>query len=363
VRRELPLVTPLAETAWRSLAVTPADIDGLLARGVPFHLAVNKVQDIRPALRTVPKRLAAGETLYLVNAHEYMPRLRRFVYQLGRASGFAGRPFRTFLFRVDAPGRLVLGMHDDGDTELAWLQFAGERFTTFGSRGATGPKRSLRAANGNRAGWFEGGLAPGDLIYLPPYAPHNVHCRKPSIAVSVYWEPVNAAAAAGDWLLDIGAPDGRSFPPARAVAGMLRKGAAAAGGEAYARWLAGVATDDGAHDRPAAANRAPWAAKTRVSAWRAFEVLAQGRNAVLRAGGDLEIAFPKVAAPTLARLAHYGAGTVEKLQRAGGLPAGQLGVLLDALAAEGLIVAGELPLVGDFEPASLSGWDYSITDR
>lgn len=360
-QRRRPLYRPLSADDFAPLAMRPRELDSLLARGVPFHMAVEKHQDERPGLRDVAKRLAAGETLFLVQPHEYLPRIRRFIHRAGLALGFAGRPAASFLFRVDAPGRLIMGLHDDGDSDLLWLQLEGERYLKFGTLGATGRAKRLAAADGKSAGWFEGGLETGSLLYVPPHAPHNVQCRKPSLALSVYWETVSPLTLAGEFTQSVEAPRHlRRLPTQREIEAALaytRREAA----KAYAAWAALRRTTDGGRDRPPDLRNLDWTApRQQFSAWRAFAVVPQSRTTVaLAAGGDRLLEFPVRSRRALELLAHYGVTTREALDAARGrMTAQELTSLLQILAAEHLITAGDLPPVGEFDAADLTGWEY-----
>lgn len=360
-RRKRPLYRLLAPADFDPLALRPADLDGLLKRGVPFHMAVERRQDERPRLRDVGSRLAAGETLFLVQPHEYLPRLRRLIWQSGAALGFAGRPAASFLFRVDVPGRLVMGLHDDGDSDLLWLQLAGERYLKFGTPLAKGRVRSLKAADGATAGWFEGGLEAGSLLYVPPHAPHNVQCRKPSLALSVYWEAVSPAALAGEYAQGLVTPRRLRRLPTRRELGSALLQAQRKLTQDYATWAALKATDDGARDRPPAARGIDWASPDLlVSAWRAFTPLPQNRSTLtLAAGGDRLLEFPARSRKVLSLLAGYGQATRKALDaQRGRMTAQELTALLQILSAEGLVTAGALPQVGAFDAADLTGWEY-----
>lgn len=360
-RRSRPLYRLLGPADFAALAMRPGDLDPLLARGVPFHMAVEKKQDERPSLRDVAPRLAAGETLFLVQPHEYLPRIRRLIYQAGAALGFAGRPAASFLFRVDVPGRLIMGLHDDGDSDLLWLQLAGERYLKFGTLGATGRAKRLAAADGKTAGWFEGGLETGSLLYVPPHAPHNVQCRRPSLALSVYWETVSPLSMAGEFAESVKAPRHlRRLPTRREVEAALAYARREVAHE-YASWAALKATADGGRDRPPDPRGADWEAPDlRISAWRAFVVVPRSRTTLaLAAAGDRLLEFPARSGPALAQLTHYGVTTRRELDaQRGRMTAQELTSLLQILASEGLVTAGDLPPVGAFDTADLTGWDY-----
>jgi hypothetical protein len=360
-RNRLPRLLTVSPAQFDALHVDAAAIDRLLAAGVPFHMAGDRQQDERPRVADAAKRLAAGETLYLVQPHEYMPRLRRFLHQRSREAGFLGRPARTFLFRVAVPGREAMGMHDDGNMDLAWVQLEGERFVTFGTQYAKGRKRALRSADGKTAGWFQGGQPAGTFLYLPPWSPHEVRCRKPSIAVSIYWEQVSPEEALVDLAGAVLDPRlQRTLPTDRQLDAVLVGLAKASA--ARKEWRALKATEDGGRDAPLDPAGDWEDPQLWISAWRAMSAWREGRDVKLAAGGEAVLQFPPKSLGALEILSGYGEATRAELQRKCGLRPRELTRLLEVLSAEGLIVQGELPAVGKFQAEDLSGWEYVVEE-
>ncbi len=353
----LPLFRLGSAEAVRDMALTTEEILALVNAGVPAHLALKGRQDEHPEPRSIPRRVAAGESLFLVQPHEYMPRLRRWIHHAGRALGLSGRPVRSFLFLVDRPGRPAMPLHDDAENELLWLQLDGERFVRFGPPGeAVAPVRPqpVREADGRHGGWFEGGLPAGSLLYLPPWTPHAVRCRKRSVALSVYWEPARAADRVPAWLHHLGLGEAPAETPAQ-LERLLTRAASHLSGDAAAEWGELLATDDGARDRPAAGRRGD-----RVAAWRAFSVREGKGSCTLLAGPDRALTFPRAVTPALVKLAHYGSASVGELEAV--VPArsrAKLPSLLAALHGEGLITWGDLPKIGEFAVDELTGGEFS----
>lgn len=322
--------------------------------GVPFHIAAHGRQEERPDLRTFTRRLAAGETLFLVQPHEYMPRLRRFMHRVSGTLGFLGRPAHSFLFRVDRGGVPAMPMHDDGDSDLLWLQLDGERFVRFGTPDAKGRLKAVHAADGHTSGWFEGPLPAGSLLYLPPRAPHHVGCRKPSLALSIYWEPCDLAAETCAWLALV-TRFGQSRQ-ARSVRGLLAASVRATKQPLFRLFQATQRTFDDAKDRPPRLGELH--PETQIAAWRCFELLQTGRRLAVVAGYDIHT-LPCAAAPALGLLAGYGEASYEKLITARGrLSRLQLDRLLYALNRAGLLGPGPLPAMVRVEPHHLTGFEY-----
>ena len=352
-----------------SLGVSVSEFDQLVAAGVPYHLAKDGRQEERPDPKTVARKLAAGATLFLVQPHEYMPRLRRFIHQAGVAAGFSGRPARSFLFRVDRPGEKAMPLHDDGSSELLWLQLRGERFVTFGSgvRKGSHPEHCLPAdrANGKTKGWFQGGLKAGSLLYLPPFAPHHVLCRKPSVAISIYWEAVTVAEKAAAWLRHFAATEGLTDKKSSStvMANLLADASQEVGSSTYHEWEGLEQTRDDAQDRPPLF-QGNWSdPNLKISAWKAMLVRRTDAETVLLAGGETVLTFPREAYAALRLLSNYGAAERGVFDRVRGkLTAGRLTQLLGILNAEGLIGVGELPKLGPYRVEDLTGGQFTAEE-
>ncbi len=328
----------------------------LLERGVPAHAAAHGAQHEKLTPAALKTRLFKGETVFLVQPHEYMPVLRRCLWRVADAAGFTGRPLHSYLFCVWKPGTPAMPMHDDGDTDLVWWQIDGERFVRFGSgRGEAVP---VEAADGVNKGWFEGPLPAGSLLYLPPHMQHQVQCRKPSLALSAYWDPVPASEAAADFLGWKGGDGGGRNPGRRGIAQVLRSAAEEADEPVFRQWAALRRSDDGARDYVSAdAEGEGWTARRAVVAWR------EGAEAWLAAGGECLLSFPREALPVLEAFGGYATLSDDELDTLGRrLGHNRLTRLLEILASEGVIARGILPLVAKFEVEGLSGWNYAATE-
>jgi hypothetical protein len=199
--------------------------------GLPFQIAAERRVDRSGNPRRLAAALATGQTVYLPQVHQVLPRLMRLMVALRRAF-FA--PVRgavrgecSFLFVVVGAGRAGMGLHHDGDVDGFWLQLEGHRTVTIGPRVPPGTPEELderRARLGRRSGWRTFDLEPGTLFHLPARMPHAVVCRRRSLAVTLTWAragrpraPVNRSRRPPAGLLDWDVASGFAdpIPPAR----------------------------------------------------------------------------------------------------------------------------------------------------
>ena len=162
--------------------------------GLPFQIVAERRVDPSGDPRRLATALASGQTAYLPQVHQVLPRLMRLVVGL-RAAFF--RPIRgrareesSFLFVVEGAGRPGMGLHHDGDVDAFWLQLEGRRTVTIGPRVPPGTPEELDdqdARSGRQPGWRTFDLAPGTLFHLPARTPHAVVCRRRSLAVTLTW--------------------------------------------------------------------------------------------------------------------------------------------------------------------------------
>lgn len=160
----------------------------MAASGLPVQIAAERRYDRAPGRRRIARALARGDTVFLPQVHQVLPRVARLMVAL-RALLLG--PFReecSFLFLVEGRGREGMGLHHDGPVDSFWLQLAGRRTVTIGPRVAPGTPADLEAP-GRGSGWKTFDLPPGSLFYLPPWTPHRVVCRARSLALSLTWSP------------------------------------------------------------------------------------------------------------------------------------------------------------------------------
>jgi cupin superfamily protein len=196
-----PVVLSARDRAWRTVAPAYSTCVEMAGSGLPFQIAAERRVDRSGNPRRLAAALAAGQTVYLPQVHQVLPRLMRLMVAL-RAVFF--RPIRgvaraecSFLFVVEGSGRPGMGLHHDGDVDAFWLQLEGRRTVTIGPRVPRGTPEELdeRAGPaGRRAGWGTFDLEPGSLFHLPAWTPHAVVCRQRSLAVTLTWERVATRA-------------------------------------------------------------------------------------------------------------------------------------------------------------------------
>ena len=192
-----PVVLPPRDRTWRAVAPGFATCVEMAGSGLPFQIAANRRVDRSGNPRRLGAALATGETVYLPQVHQVLPRLMRLMVAL-RAAFF--RPARgiareecSFLFIVEGAGRPGMGLHHDGPVDAFWLQLEGRRTVTIGPRVPRGTPEEIdeRAGRrGRRAGWRTFDLEPGSLFHLPAWTPHAVVGRRRSRAVTLTWARV-----------------------------------------------------------------------------------------------------------------------------------------------------------------------------
>ncbi len=187
-----PIVLPPRDHAWRSVAPGFRGSLALIEAGVPFQVAAGRRYDRSADRSRLADALAAGETIFVPQVHQVLPRLMRLMVAL--RVGLFG-PFRdecSFLFAVEGRGRAGMGLHHDGEVDAIWLQLEGRRTVTIGPRVEPGTPEDLDdrlATRGRRRGWRTRALEPGALFYMPPRTPHRVVCSGRSLALSLTWRP------------------------------------------------------------------------------------------------------------------------------------------------------------------------------
>ena len=160
--------------------------------GLPFQIVAERHVDRSGDPRRLAAALAAGQTVYLPQVHQVLPRLMRLMVALRVAFLGPDRDESSFLFVVEGTGRPGMGLHHDGEVDAFWLQLEGSRTVTVGPRVPPGTPEDLDdrlARGGRRAGWRTFDLAPGSLFHLPARTPHAVVCRRRSLAVTLTWGP------------------------------------------------------------------------------------------------------------------------------------------------------------------------------
>ena len=199
----VPTVLPARDRAWRAIAPGFAACVEMAGSGLPFQIAAERRVDRSGDPRRLAAALASGQTAYLPQVHQVLPRLMRLMVSLRRA--FFGplpggaREECSFLFLVEGAGRAGMGLHHDGDVDAFWLQLEGRRTVTIGPRVPRGTPEELEAPaprSGPRPGWRTLDLEPGTLFHLPARTPHAVVCRRRSLAITLTW--TRAAAPAAD---------------------------------------------------------------------------------------------------------------------------------------------------------------------
>jgi mannose-6-phosphate isomerase-like protein (cupin superfamily) len=190
----VPAVLPPRDRAWRAIAPDFAACVKMAGSGLPFQIAAERQVDRSGDPRRLATALASGQTAYLPQVHQVLPRLMRLMVSL-RSAFF--RPARggareecSFLFVVEGAGRAGMGLHHDGDVDAFWLQLEGRRTVTIGPRVPPGTPEELEdraPRSGRRPGWRTFDLAPGTLFHLPARTPHAVVCRRRSLAVTLTW--------------------------------------------------------------------------------------------------------------------------------------------------------------------------------
>ena len=116
--------------------------------GLPFQIAAERQVDRSGDPRRLAAALASGQTAYLPQVHQVLPRLMRLMvslrsHLLQTGPGAAPRAECSFLFVVEGAGRAGMGLHHDGDVDAFWLQLEGRRTVTIGPRVPPGTPEEL----------------------------------------------------------------------------------------------------------------------------------------------------------------------------------------------------------------------------
>jgi hypothetical protein len=190
--------------------------------GIPVHVVAERRARRAPSRRRLDRAIAAGETVYLPQVHQVLPRVMRLMVALRTACLGPFREECSFLFLVEGRNRPGMGLHHDGAVHGFWVQLAGRRTVTVGPPVRRGTRLELRANRARAApGWSTRDLSPGTLLYLPPYTPHAVVCRGRSLALSLTWSkpqrrraPIGAARATAlaEWDVASGQAEPRPRP-------------------------------------------------------------------------------------------------------------------------------------------------------
>ena len=191
----VPAILPPRDRAWRAVAPDFAACVRMAGSGLPFQIAAERRVDRSGDPRRLAAALASGQTAYLPQVHQVLPRLMRLMVSLRStffrpAPGFV-REECSFLFVVEGAGRAGMGLHHDGDVDAFWLQLEGRRTVTIGPRVPPGTPEDLEdrpPSTGHRPGWRTFDLEPGTLFHLPARTPHAVVCRRRSLAVTLTWQ-------------------------------------------------------------------------------------------------------------------------------------------------------------------------------
>jgi hypothetical protein len=190
------VLLPARDRDWRGVVPGFEAVVRMAAAGLPFQIAADRRYDRSGDPRRLGRALARGDTVFLPQAHQVLPRLARLMVALRAACLGPGRPEASFLFAVEGRGREGMGLHHDGEVDAVWLQIEGRRTVTVGPPVPRGTPEDLpegwrrrggRGAPRGTSPWWERDLEPGSLLYLPPRAPHRVVCRGRSLAVSLTW--------------------------------------------------------------------------------------------------------------------------------------------------------------------------------
>lgn len=300
----------------------------MAASGLPVQIAAARRYDRAPDRRRIASALVRGETVFMPQVHQVLPRVARLMVAI---RVILMGPFReecSFLFLVGGGGREGMGLHHDGPVDSFWLQLAGRRTVTIGPRVEPGSPEDIEAPGWGR-GWQTFDLPPGTLFYLSPWTPHRVVCRVRSLALSLTWSPPRRAATAG----------GVRSRPATARA---RTAAVRARAESLSRW---DVVDGRVTARPGRSSGRLW---TQVPAI-AGAPDARGRFRLLTPDGALVL--DRAARPLAGRLADMPA-----LERA----AVDGRAALAPLLAHGILGDEDLPRrIVPADPEGLDGWRFA----
>src|SRR5262245_59371409 len=183
-----PVVLAPCDARWRSLAPAFVEAREMAGSGLPVQIAAERRYDRAPDRRRVARALAKGETVFMPQIHQVLPRVARLMVAIRVAIVGPFRDECSFLFLVEGRRREGMGLHHDGPVDAFWLQLAGHRTVTIGPAVKPGTPDDIEAP-GRGPGWRTLDLPPGSLFYLPPWTPHRVVCRARSLALSLTWSP------------------------------------------------------------------------------------------------------------------------------------------------------------------------------
>lgn len=222
IRRALgrrPLAVAARDRTWRAIAPDFETCVAMARSGLPFQIAAERRYDRSADPRRIARALAAGETIFLPQVHQVLPRLARLIVALRAAFMGPGREETSFLFIVEGTGRQAMGLHHDGAVDAFWLQLDGRRTVTLGPPVPPGAPEDLPDDLPRHGrGWRTLDLPPGALLYLPARTPHEVVCYGRSLAISLTWRLAKprrrgAAALAGLLAWDVVAGRVGAIPP------------------------------------------------------------------------------------------------------------------------------------------------------
>ncbi len=77
-----PAVRPPRDGAWRAVAPDFAAALALAGSGLPFHTVADRRYDSSANPRRLHRALAAGDTMYMPQIHQVLPRLMRLMVAL-----------------------------------------------------------------------------------------------------------------------------------------------------------------------------------------------------------------------------------------------------------------------------------------
>src|SRR5262245_14108936 len=183
-----PAVLAPRDARWRSVAPAFAEARAMAGSGLPVQIATKRRYDRAPDRNRLTRALANGETVFMPQIHQVLPRVARLMVAIRVAIVGPFREECSFLFLVEGRSREGMGLHHDGPVDSFWLQLAGRRTVTIGPPVKHGTPDDL-VEPGNERGWRTLDLPPGSLFYLPPFTPHRVVCRARSLALSLTWSP------------------------------------------------------------------------------------------------------------------------------------------------------------------------------
>ena len=144
------MVLPPRDRAWRAVVPGFAECVTMAGDGLPFQVVAERHVDRSGDPRRLAAALAAGQTVYLPQVHQVLPRLMRLMVALRVAFLGPGRDECSYLFVVEGTGRPGMGLHHDGEVDAFWLQLEGRRTVTVGPRVPRGTPEDLDDRLGTR---------------------------------------------------------------------------------------------------------------------------------------------------------------------------------------------------------------------